>query len=123
MLMGLPAAVACAAQPAPGPESPPLPPVPFSLQAMVQAARDDAARRTGVDAAALQLVSARPLVWPNGALGCPLPGRSYTMALVGGYRIELLANGQPLDYHASDRGALLLCPPGQGVDAPVKDMR
>jgi hypothetical protein len=109
----------CAAQQAPTPASAPTPAASMSLEAMVQAARADGAQRTGLDPAALQLVSAESLTWPNGALGCPQPGRSYTLALVPGYRIRLRASAQLLDYHASRRGALLLCPPGQAQDAPA----
>jgi hypothetical protein len=115
----LPAWLGCATPPPPMPAIAPTPAAPLSLETMVQAARADGARRTGLAPGALQLVSAEALTWPSGALGCPQPDRSYTMALVPGYRIRLLADELLLDYHASRRGALLLCPPGQAQDAPA----
>lgn len=96
---------ACAAPPAAG-----------SLEAAVQAARADAARRTGQAASALELVSAEPVTWSDGSLGCPQPGMAYTQALVPGYRVRLREPAGEMDYHASVRGALVLCPAGRAVD-------
>jgi hypothetical protein len=84
-----------------------------TVEDAVRAARADAARRLGVSAAALDLVSVDRITWADGSLGCPQPGVMYTMALVPGYRVQLRVNGAVLDYHASQRGALLLCPAGQ----------
>jgi hypothetical protein len=41
------------------------------LQSLIQLALDDAARRTKRDASTLKVISAEPVTWPNGALGCP----------------------------------------------------
>jgi hypothetical protein len=60
-------------------------------------------------------VSSEAVVWPDGALGCAEPGMNYTMALVPGYRITIRAGAELLDYHASDRGQLVLCPPGRST--------
>jgi len=86
------------------------------LDAAVQAARADAARRTGVAAESLVLVSADSVTWSDGSLGCPRPGVMYTQALVPGYRVRLRGPDDEMDYHASTRGALVLCPPGRAVD-------
>jgi len=91
---------------------------PAGLAGAVQAARADAARRIGVAADALTLVSAEAVTWSDGSLGCPQPGMAYTQALVPGYRIVLRGPAGELDYHASARGALVLCPEGRGV-APL----
>jgi hypothetical protein len=95
---------ACAAAPA----SPSLPAdFPAAMRDEIWA---DAARRAGVDRAALQLASAQAVTWSDGALGCPVPGRLYTQALVPGWRIEVAAPGQtPLLYHASRRGGWQWC--------------
>lgn len=92
------------------------------LDAAVRAARADAAQRTGVAAQALELLSAESVTWPDGSLGCPQPGMSYTQALVPGYRIRLLAGTQRLDYHANTRGSLVLCPRDRSME-PVRDGR
>jgi hypothetical protein len=93
-----------------------------SLDSLVQAARADAANRTGRPVTALEVLSAEPVTWRDGSLGCPQPGMAYTMALVPGYRIVLGLDGQTFNYHASRRGAWRFCPAGQAVD-PLPDSR
>jgi len=96
-------------------------PVTTEMQTIVDAALADAARRTGMLVAQLVVASAESVVWADGSLGCPVPGMSYTMALVPGYRVRIRAGMQSLDYHASNRGYLLLCPAALAVDpAPVQ---
>jgi hypothetical protein len=95
---------ACAAAPAPQPLPADFP------AAMRDEIWADAAQRAGVDRAVLQLASAQAVTWSDGALGCPVPGRMYTQALVAGWRVEVAAPGQaPLLYHASRRGGWLWC--------------
>ncbi len=98
---------ACAAPPPAGPDrtSP--------LERIVQAARADAAKRSGLAAGQMQVLAAESVTWPDGSLGCPRPGLLYTQALVPGYQVKLQIGGQVWDYHASERGGLVLCPPGQ----------
>lgn len=88
----------------------------IGLAGIVRAAREDAARRTGVAADALTLVSAEAVTWSDGSLGCPQPDVLYTQALVPGYRLRLRGPAGEMDYHASARGALVLCPAGRAVD-------
>ena len=76
----------------------------------------DAARRTGLPAAQITLLSAEAVTWSDGSLGCPQLGMMYTQALVPGLRIRIRTGTETLDYHASERGALVLCPPGRSVD-------
>jgi len=90
------------------------------LQSITRTALDDAARRTGRDASTLKIISSEAVTWPDGSLGCPEPGKLYTMALVPGYRIRIQAGDWVLDYHASRRGYLVLCPPERSAD-PVPD--
>jgi len=92
------------------------------LQAMVRTALTDAARRAPSGAPAPSLISAEHVTWPDGSLGCPQPGRVYTMALVRGYRIRVQSGGAELDYHAGERGAPFLCPPDRAT-GPVPDTR
>jgi hypothetical protein len=86
------------------------------MQSIIRAALADAARRTGYDPSALQVIGAETVNWPDGSLGCPEPGMNYTLALVPGYRIRIQAGTEVLDYHASRRGSLVLCPAGRSVD-------
>jgi len=90
-----------------------------SLQSLVDKVLDDAARRTGVAVEKLQVLSADSVTWPDGSLGCPQPGMMYTQALVPGYRVRIQAAGQLLDYHASSRGALVVCPAGRATE-PIR---
>lgn len=68
---------------------------------------DAAVRLAGAPLAAPQV---QALTWPDGSLGCPRPGRMYTQALVPGYLVVFAAAGSSLRYHASARGAWVLCP-------------
>ena len=86
------------------------------LRQAIQAALADAARRAPTGAAAPTLVRADRVTWADGSLGCPAPGRVYTMALVPGYRILIRSGSADLDYHASERGLPFLCPPGRATD-------
>jgi outer membrane lipoprotein-sorting protein len=67
------------------------------------------ASEQGVSAADVKVVSAESVNWPNGALGCPKPGRMYTQAIVPGYRILLEAAGKRFAYNASTRGGYKRC--------------
>jgi predicted small lipoprotein YifL len=104
---------ACAAEgPLPAPESAPV----GGLQSVVEAALDDAARRSGISRKDIKVVKAGSVTWSDSSLGCPQPGVAYTQALVTGYRVELRAGGQQLDYHAALRGPPALCPAGRAVE-------
>jgi hypothetical protein len=47
----------------------------------------------------------------------------YTQALVPGYRVRLRGPAGEMDYHASARGALVLCPPGRAASPLPDDAR
>jgi len=85
---------------------------------MIEAALTDAANRSTIAQADIKVVSAEPVTWPDGSLGCPQPGMMYTQALVPGYRIVLQAGEQTLNYHAMSRGRPVFCPASR-VSAPV----
>jgi hypothetical protein len=93
---------------------------PTDLATIVQAARIDAAARSGVDAANTVVLSAETVTWRDSSLGCPEAGRMYMQALVPGWRIRIDAGGTRHDYHANRRGQWLCCAPGRAVE-PVGD--
>ena len=95
---------------------------PPDMQAIVDAARTDAASRTGAPAPSVIVMSADAVVWSDGSLGCPLPGTMYTMALVPGYRVRIRVGESILDYHAGGR-QMILCPPGRAVDPTLLQTR
>src|SRR6185503_2276137 len=71
--------------------------------------RAELASEQGVSAADVKVISADSVNWPNGALGCPKPGRMYTQAIVPGYRVLLEAGGKRFTYNASTRGSYKRC--------------
>ena len=73
----------------------------------------------GVDVEAMAVVSATTVVWPDGSLGCPEPGMSYTQQLVEGSRIVVEAGGRRYDYRTSVGGSLRLCSQERTKPAPA----
>ncbi len=91
---------------------------PAPVQALLPALLDDAARRSGLPAEKLRVAPVQAVVWPDGSLGCPQPGRMYTQALVPGWRILVtVPDAPPLHYHASQRGGWLWCPAERATPA------
>lgn len=71
----------------------------------------DAARVSGRSRSALTVIEAAAVDWPDGAAGCPQPDRTYTQAIVPGWRIRIDAGGRVLNYHATlDSPTPMLCP-------------
>jgi hypothetical protein len=69
---------------------------------------------------AIDVVSAERVTWNDGSLGCPSPGRSYTQALVPGYRVLLEHDGSQYAFHGADNRPMTYCPnpsPGFNPDA------
>lgn len=91
-------------------------PMTDDLALLVERAVSDSVKRTGLPAAQLQVTAAEAVTWSDGSLGCPTPGASYTMAEVPGYRIRIQAGARVLQYHASQRGQLLHCPPDRAIE-------
>ena len=101
--------------------APPLPPfetVPPSTPPIVgevpaeriAAARDDLAGRIGADAAAgAMIVVAEAVTWPDGSLGCRVPGEVYLQMLIPGYRVVFRAAGVEYDYRMAEAGLVRLC--------------
>jgi hypothetical protein len=67
-----------------------------------------AATEAGVSADQVTVISAEPVTWGDGSLGCPQPGMMYTQALVDGYRVIVDAGGEQLDYRVGN-GQVRLC--------------
>jgi hypothetical protein len=62
----------------------------------------------------LVIVRADPVVWNDGSLGCPEPGKMYTQALVNGYWVVINAAGQTYDFRVARGGSFRLCLAGRG---------
>ena len=107
--------LACASQPAP---APPLPssadaagPISVAPQgvppAVVQAARAAVVAARGGEAAALTVVSAETIDWPDACLGLGAPGEVCAMWMMeGGWRLVLEADGARHTVRTSATGDL-----------------
>src|SRR5690606_42132521 len=69
----------------------------------------DLAAHLGGDPADVTVVSLEDVTWPDGSLGCPKPGTSYTMAQVPGARLVLAAQGREFSYHAGREPVFVRC--------------
>ena len=84
-------------------------PVPSGADAATRAAINDLAAKRQVAPEAVQVVSISQVDWPDTSLGCPQPGMFYAQIIVEGYKIILSAGGQPVEYHADQRGRVVTC--------------
>ena len=71
----------------------------------------DAALARGIEPGAVTVISARRVDWPDGSLGCPVPGEVYTQAIVPGYHVQVSAAGKVMDYRADLAGRFFVCGP------------
>ncbi|HEX7167491.1 MAG TPA: hypothetical protein VF230_10975 [Acidimicrobiales bacterium] len=76
---------------------------------LVDVAKRDLVERFGYAEADVRVLSVESVTWPDGALGCPRPDRSYTQALVDGYRIELQWQDVEHTYHGAHDADPFLC--------------
>jgi hypothetical protein len=69
----------------------------------------DLAKQTGVDPVQITLVSAEPVTWRDGSLGCPKPGMMYPQMLIDGFRVVFAAEGKQYAFHGDSRGNFSYC--------------
>jgi hypothetical protein len=77
---------------------------------IVAPAVSDLAGRLGASPEAIEVVSTEEVTWPDGSLGCPEPGMSYTQALVDGSKVVLQYEDRVFVYHAGADDQPFLCP-------------
>lgn len=70
-------------------------------QSVIDPVVADIAKTAGVPVGEVVVVSAEPVVWPDGSLGCPQPGLAYTQIVVDGYKIVATAGGDTFDYRGT----------------------
>jgi len=90
-------------------ESTTMPPSDAELP-IVEPAVTDLAGRLRVEPSEIEVVMAERVTWPDGSLGCPEPGISYTQALVEGSKVVLGHGGRVYLYHAGTDDQPFLCP-------------
>ncbi len=76
---------------------------------IVAPAIEDLTRRLRAPSDAIEVVSAEEVTWPDGSLGCPEPGMSYTQAVVDGSKVVLRHEDRVFVYHAGDDDQPFLC--------------
>jgi hypothetical protein len=87
-----------------------MPPTNPEQLPIVAPARADLAQRLGVDPEEVEVVVAERVTWPDGSLGCPQPGMSYTQAIVEGSKVVLGHDERVYVYHAGTDDQPFLCP-------------
>lgn len=75
----------------------------LSDQQLVKRLQADLAQRLGVETGAIGILSQQAVTWPDSAIGLPMPGRAYTMALQEG-SIVVLTHGQERFFYTTGRG-------------------
>jgi hypothetical protein len=58
-------------------------------------------RLSGIPVAEIAIVSAEAVTFPDGSLGCPVPGMAYTQMVTDGYKIVANAGGTTYDYRGT----------------------
>jgi len=76
---------------------------------LVQQAQEDLAERLNVSIETIEFLKFEDMIWPDGSLGCPVPGMAYTQVLVEGYRILLQYADQVYAYHGGGSRPPFLC--------------
>lgn len=79
------------------------------IQKFIDLARNDLGKTLAIPADQISVLDTREIIWPNDALGCPAPGKTYSQGKVPGYQINLEANNQQYEYHTDLNGKVLLC--------------
>lgn len=61
----------------------------------------EVARLAGIPVDQVTVVSAEAVTFPDGSLGCPLPGMAYTQVLTDGYKVVAEAGGKTYDFRGA----------------------
>jgi hypothetical protein len=88
-----------------------MPTDPF-LRGVTTQAIEDLAGRLVLPVARIEFVELKPMLWPDGGLGCPQPGMVYPQVQQDGYLIRLRAGKHEFDYHGGGGRAPFLCEKG-----------
>ncbi len=75
----------------------------------VERAVADAARRSGVDPADVEVVSDEEVTWRDSSAGCPQKGMQYLQVITDGRRIVLAVGTRRFEYHSGGTRDLFFC--------------
>lgn len=83
-------------------------------ETIVSAVSAEVARLAGVPVDQVVVKSAESLTFPDGGLGCPVPGMAYTQVQVDGFKIVLEAGGATYDFRGTGPDKFRMCTKGAG---------
>ena len=78
-----------------------MPPSEMVPDDIVQQVTAQLTNQLGLDPAAVAVVSAESVEWPDASLGCPQPGQVYAQMVTPGYRIVVDVEGEQYEFHTS----------------------
>jgi len=84
---------------------------------LLEAVVADLSAQLSIPADDIRLVSAVPMVWSNGALGCPAEGMAYIEVIIEGMIFTLDADGDTYTYHTDSGQNYVLCRDGAPVSS------
>lgn len=76
---------------------------------IVALAKIEVVKLTKVSQDQIRLISEEEVEWPNGSLGCPVPGFFYTQAIVPGYKLVLQVGSEQFVFHTDKNKDVILC--------------
>jgi len=79
------------------------------LENLITLAKQDLSQRLSMSDSEINLVEAKPVVWPDASLGCPQPGMRYKQVPEDGALIVLEVLGIVYQYHSGGSRGLFLC--------------
>jgi hypothetical protein len=79
------------------------------MENLVTQAKKDLADRLSIPVEQIEVLEARPVVWPDASLGCPQSDMRYKQVRMDGALIRLQAEGQLYEYHSGGSRGLFLC--------------
>ena len=108
---------------APPTDTPATPAIPATAdpawQDQIALAKQDLAQRLSTSPDRIELVDVQPVVWPDGALGCPQPGMAYIQVQQDGLLIRLRAGKGTYNYHSGGSRGPFLCEKPVAGDKPL----
>jgi biopolymer transport protein ExbD len=85
---------------------------------LIQLVKKDLSQKTGIDIDNIFVIEVEAIIWPDGSLGCGIPGTDYLQAPTPGFQILLQANGQLFSYHTNESNYFILCTQKPPVSIP-----
>ncbi|RMF31663.1 MAG: hypothetical protein D6759_09685 [Chloroflexi bacterium] len=92
----------------------------MTLEEALALAKETVATQTGIAEAAIEVVNAVAVRWPDTSLGCPQKGVMYLQVITPGYRILLRAGGQEYDVRVGHNRAFICEQPTKALSTPDK---